>query len=97
MNAEKNHFTLNFDDNILTIHINGKLVAAYPKHDLAHNALDILFTRMHLLFRHPYDCEESFKDMTVGFQIPSIGPCTICGRHANLLGGLCYTCLHKSA
>ena len=97
MNTGKNHFALNFDDKTLTIHINGKLVVAYPKRDLAHNVLDVFFTRMHLLSRHPYDGKESFEDMAVGFQIPSRGPCTICGRHANLLGGLCYECSQKSA
>ena len=92
MNTEKNHFTLNFDDKTLTIHINGKLVVAYPKCDLAHNVLEVFFLHMQLLFRHPYDDKESFEDMVVGFQIPSNGPCTICGRPANLLGGICYTC-----
>lgn len=96
VHAEKNHFALNFDNKTLTIHINGKLVAAYPKRDLAHNVLDVFFTRMQLLFRHPYDGKESFEDMIVGFQIPSHGPCTICGRNANLLGGLCYECSQKS-
>jgi hypothetical protein len=97
VNTGKNHFALNFDNKTLTIRINGKLVAAHPKHDLAHNVLEVFFTRMQLLFRHPYDGNESFEDMIVGFQIPSNGPCTICGRHANLLGGLCYRCLHESA
>ena len=94
MNADKNHFTLDFDSKTLTIHINGKLVAAYPQHDLAHEVLEVLFTRMQLLFRDPYDGKDWFEDRIVGFQLPSNGPCTICGRHANLLGGLCYGCFH---
>ena len=96
VSTKKNHFNLDFDNETLTIRINGKLVVAYPKRDLAHNVLEVFFTRMHLMFRHPYGDKESFEDMAVGFQIPSRGPCTICGRDANLLGGLCYGCSGQS-
>jgi hypothetical protein len=94
-NTEGNHFILTFDDKTLRISINGKLIAAYPSRELAPSVTEILFRRLELLIRRP-DKRESFEECVVGFQLPSIGPCTICERQANLLGGLCYGCLQGS-
>lgn len=92
VSGKKNHFVLEFDNETLTVRINGKLIAAYPKRELAPSVLDVFFIRMDLMFRHPDGGKEWFDDMAVGFQIPSRGPCTVCGRTANLLGGICYSC-----
>ncbi len=93
MSSEKNHFALNFDSETLTIHINGKLVVAYKRHDLGKPVREELFLYMESLIRgSPSDVKESFEDRIPTFQIPSRGPCTICDRHANLLGGICYSC-----
>jgi hypothetical protein len=98
MNTEKNHFILDFDGKILTIRINGKLVVAYPRRDLGKPVREVLFLYMEsLIIGPPPDIKESFEDKIVGFQIPSRGPCTICGRQANLLGGLCYDCSQQPA
>ena len=93
VNAEKNHFALSFDDKTLAIHIDGKLIAAYPARDLTHTVLDHLFVFVDSLILRP-DKKVPFEDLVHRFQIPSRGPCINCGRQANLLGGLCYTCLH---
>ena len=96
VNAEKNHFTLDFDGKTLTIRINGKLIAAYPRSDLGKSVREVLFLYLELLIiGPPPDMKESFEDQIQHFQLPSNGPCTICGRHANLLGGLCYECSKK--
>lgn len=94
MNADTNHFSLNFDSNRLTIHVNDRLVAAYLRRDLAPNVLEVLFGKMQLLFCHSDSDKESFEDMTAGFRIPGRGPCSTCGRNTNLFGGLCYRCSH---
>jgi hypothetical protein len=90
----ENRFVLSFDDKTLTIHINGRLVAAYPAAQLGHAVLDDLFVFADSLILRP-DRNVPFEDLIHRFQIPTIGPCTICGGHANLLGGLCYTCFHN--
>ena len=93
MNAGKNHFVLDFDGKLLTIRINGKLVVAYPRRDLRKTVLDSLFLSAAVLITGPPPpIKESFEDLIPNFQIPSVGPCAICGRNANLLGGICYTC-----
>jgi hypothetical protein len=93
MNADKNRFALEFDDKTLTIRINGKLIAAYPARDLTHTVLDHLFVFVDSLILRS-DKEVSYEDLIHRFQIPSRGPCTICGRDANLLGGLCNSCCY---
>ena len=95
VNVAKDHFTLDFDEATLTIRINGKLIAAYPARDLTHAVLDHLFVFTDSLILR-LDKKVPFEDLIHRFQIPSRGPCVICGRHANLLGGLCYACLHDS-
>jgi len=92
-NGKKNKFSLNFDDKTLTIHINGRLVAAYPASQLTHAVLDHLFVFVDSLVLRP-DKEVPFDELIHRFQIPSRGPCIICGRFANLLGNLCYDCFH---
>jgi hypothetical protein len=91
MSAKKNHFALNYDGKTLMIHINGKPVVALPKRELGRNVLEGFFLRIHLLILNPDD-KQSFEDMAVGFQIATHGLCTLCGRDANLLSGVCYTC-----
>src|SRR4051812_21838452 len=66
MIEKKNHFVLEFDDNTLTIRINGKLVASYPKRDISREELEAFWNRIYLMIRHPYDGKESFEDMDVG-------------------------------
>jgi hypothetical protein len=96
MNAEKNQLTLDLDDQKLTIRINGKLVVAYHRRDLGEPVREVLFHNIErLIIGPPSDIKESFEDRIPCFQIPNIGPCTICSRHANLLGGLCYGCFNN--
>jgi len=98
--TERNHFTLDFDGKMLTIRLNGKLVVEYTRPDLSKPVRDELFLCMELLIIGPppdIKEKESFEVATVGFQIPSRGRCTICGRDANLLGGLCYDCCQQPA
>jgi hypothetical protein len=93
MDAEKNHLILDLDDQKLTIRINGKLVVAYHRRDLGKPVREVIFLYMEGLIKGlPH--MKSFEDQIPRFQIPSIGPCTICDQHAHLLGGLCYACLH---
>jgi hypothetical protein len=94
MNAEKNHFTLDLDDQKLTIRINGKLVVAYRRRDIGKRVCEALFLYMEGLIIGPPHMQKSFEDQIPRFQIPSRGPCTLCDRQANLLGGLCYACFH---
>jgi hypothetical protein len=91
MNAEKNHFAINFADDTLKIHVNDKLVFIGHKRELGPNVLGVIFEGIKGLIRLSADKEE-FESRIVMLQFPSRGPCKICGRHANLLGGLCYTC-----
>jgi hypothetical protein len=96
VNLPKNHFTLDFDGETLMIRINGKLVAAYPKRDLTPVVLHLFFERMETIFRRLPD-GGSFEGSEFGFQIPSVGPCTLCDCKANLLGGLCWDCIQKQS
>jgi hypothetical protein len=91
--AEKNLLVLTFDTKTLTIRVNDKRIVAYPRHELAHSVLEVIFENLELLINKPDD-KVWFEHALLMLQIPSCGPCTICSRHANLLGGLCYTCLH---
>jgi hypothetical protein len=97
MSTEKNHFTLDFDGKTLTIRINGKLVVAYTRRDLGKPVREELLFYTDSLIKGPPWYKESFEDLVSSFQIPSRGPCTICGRGANLLGGLCYDCCEQPA
>jgi hypothetical protein len=91
VNAEENYFAVNFADDTLKIHVNGKLVVAYHKRELKPAVLEVIFLSVKGLIRLSAD-KEDFERRTVLLQIPSRGPCTICERHTNLLGGICYTC-----
>jgi hypothetical protein len=53
--------------------------------------LESIFDNVKELIRISDD-REYFEAKIVMLQIPSRGPCMICGRQANLLGGICYTC-----
>jgi len=92
MKPEHSNFAVYFDNKILTIHIDGKLVLALPKEQLGNSVLEILFLNMKRLIREPLFATRPFDLLAFPFQVISVGPCTICGRHANLLGGLCYYC-----
>jgi len=59
MNTNKNLFALNFDDKLLTIRIDGKLIAAYPAQELGHTFLDYLFVYINSLILRP---ESLFKN-----------------------------------
>ena len=96
MNADQNHFTVDFADNTLKVHVNGKLVVAYRKQDLAPSVLEVIFDNVQHMIRTSNN-RDYFESTIVMLQVPSRGSCTICGRFANLLGGICYTCsLHEA-
>ena len=94
MESEKNSIVLKFDEKCLSIWINGKLVAIYPKQELSDVILDILLRRLRLLMRPPTGISGFHDAVDVGFRLESVGPCVICSRHANLLGGLCWNCFN---
>jgi len=75
-------------------HINHKLIAKYRASELSNEVLDHFFVfvgGMIVGVKKDLPIEESIHD----FQWPSRGPCIICGQTANLLGNICYNCMHK--
>jgi hypothetical protein len=89
--AEKNHIVFDYNDDTLTIRVNGKLVTAYRKPDIGHEYLKSILDDLRRLI----ESHEEHKELYVlRFKMPppSVGACTLCSRHANLLGGLCFPC-----
>ena len=76
----------------LSIRLNGKLVVSYYKRDLGNEILKGLLREVQMLIEH-FDDQKVCEATIIGLQYPSVGACTVCGRHANLLGGLCRDCL----
>jgi len=91
MSTDKNHFTIDFTDDTLKIRANGKLVSIVRKCDLTPDVFEIIFRSIKGLIRSSTD-KQAFENSIFHLQLISVGPCELCGRHANLVGGMCYTC-----
>jgi hypothetical protein len=96
MASEKNSLVLKFDDKTLNIWLNGKLIAIYSKEELSTTILDFIFNNLRFIMRPPPGESGFFDVVDVGFRLESVGPCVICSRHANLLGGLCWDCSNSN-
>ena len=91
MSSAHNRISLDCDDERFTIRVNGKLVVAYPRAKVTSTVLEVIFLYLGRLIRH-LDSEEYQENCIFGLQLPSVEPCTLCGKHRNLLGGLCRDC-----
>jgi len=88
---EKNHVVLDYDGDMLTIRVNGKLATAYRKADIGREYLKTVLDDLRRLIESPEE-RKSLYILRFEMPPPSVGACTLCEQHANLLGGLCYHC-----
>ena len=99
----KSHIVIDYEGDTLTVRVNGKLYVAYHKSELVRRdgfANDFLLGCLEDLRRAlllMIEGDEGFRRRFERLAHPSVGACTVCGRHANLWGGLCYGCtgLHR--
>jgi hypothetical protein len=87
-----NHINIDYEGTTLTIRVNGKLRVKFNKSDLGsdefiHEYLKQLFEGLERIITYGENTWiETFQLMAAA---PSLGDCNVCGKYAQLFGGLC--------